>query len=86
MFTSSVKKCLKCLQLVYCNRFSSCKCRELQLYKADNNRLPQFIEALIDLVTVFDAILMSRQTREKLRCLYENLMLNNFHSKRFCAV
>ena len=28
----------------------------------------------IDLVTVFDAILTSRQTREKLQCLYENLM------------
>ena len=35
---------------------------------------------IIDLVTVFDAILTSttRQTREKLQCLYENLMLNNF--------
>ena len=32
----------------------------------------------IDLVTVFDAILTSRQTREKLKCLYENLMSNNF--------
>ena len=32
----------------------------------------------VDLVTVFDAILRSRQTREKLQCLYENLMLNNF--------
>ena len=32
----------------------------------------------IDLITVFDAILMSRQTREKLQCLYENLMSNNF--------
>ena len=32
----------------------------------------------IDLVTVFDAILTSRQTREKLQCLYENLMPNNF--------
>ena len=29
-------------------------------------------------VTVFDAILTSRQTREKLQCLYENLMSNNF--------
>ena len=35
-------------------------------------------EALIDLVTVFDAILTSRQTREKLQCLYENLLSNNF--------
>ena len=32
----------------------------------------------IDLVTVFDAILTSRQTREKLQCLYENLISNNF--------
>ena len=29
-------------------------------------------------VTVFDAILTSRQTREKLQCFYENLMSNNF--------
>ena len=34
----------------------------------------------IDLVTVFDAIL--KQTREKLRCLDENLMSNNFRLKR----
>ena len=32
----------------------------------------------IDLDTVFDAILTSRQMREKLQCLYENLMSNNF--------
>ena len=32
----------------------------------------------IDLVTVFDAILTSRQTCEKLQCLHENLMSNNF--------
>ena len=32
----------------------------------------------IDPVTVFDAILTSRQTREKWQCLYENLMSNNF--------
>ena len=32
----------------------------------------------LDLVTVFDAILMSRQTREKLQYLYENLASNNF--------
>ena len=38
-----------------------------------------FLSSLsIDLVTVFDAILTSRQTREKLQCLYENLMTNNF--------
>ena len=33
----------------------------------------------IDLVTVFDAILMSRQMCEKLQCLFQNLMLSNFH-------
>ena len=32
----------------------------------------------IDLVSVFDAILTSRQTCEKLQCLYENLMSSNF--------
>ena len=32
----------------------------------------------MDLVTVFDAILTSRQTSEKLQRLYENLMSNNF--------
>ena len=32
----------------------------------------------IDLITVFDTMLMSRQAREKLQCLYENLMSNNF--------
>ena len=37
----------------------------------------------IDLVKVFDAILTSRQTREKLECLYENLMSNNFLSTAF---
>ena len=33
---------------------------------------------VIDLVTVFEAILTSRQTREKVQCLYKNLMSNNF--------
>ena len=32
----------------------------------------------IELVTVLEAILKSRQPREKLQCLYENLMSNNF--------
>ena len=32
---------------------------------------------------VFGAILTSRQTREKLQCLYENLMLNNFRITAF---
>ena len=34
-------------------------------------------------VTVFDAILTSRQTREKLQCLYENPMSNNFRKTAF---
>ena len=48
--------------------------------KEDKNNLsPQVVFPFnIDLVTVFDAILTSRQTREKLQCLYENLMSNNF--------
>ena len=37
----------------------------------------------IDLVTVFDRILTSRQTREKLQCLYENSMSNNFRKTDF---
>ena len=36
-------------------------------------------EKIIDLVTVFDAILTSRQSHDKLQCLYENLMSNYFH-------
>ena len=39
--------------------------------------MASYIMKTIDLVTVFDAILTSRQTREKLQCLYENLMSNN---------
>ena len=39
---------------------------------------PLMIILLKDLVTVFDAILTSRQTREKLQYLYKNLMSNNF--------
>ena len=40
--------------------------------------LLEFNSKRIDLVTVFDAILMNRQTRKKLQCLYKNLMSNNF--------
>ena len=39
--------------------------------------------SIIDLVTVFDAILTSRQTRKKLQWLYENLMSNNFRRTAF---
>ena len=38
----------------------------------------KFYGSIIDLVTVFDAILTSRQTPEKLQCFNENLMSNNF--------
>ena len=34
----------------------------------------------VDLVTVLEAILKGRQPREKLQCLYEDLMSNNFES------
>ena len=34
------------------------------------------IIVIIDLVTVFDAMLTSRQMCEKLQCLYENLKYN----------
>ena len=36
------------------------------------------VQHVLGLITVFDAILTSRQTREKLQRLYENLMSNNF--------
>ena len=39
--------------------------------------IPSKIE-IIDLVTVLEAILTSRQAGEKLQCLDENLMSNNF--------
>ena len=35
-------------------------------------------EVVIDLVTALEAILTSRQAREKSQCLYKNLMSNNF--------
>ena len=39
---------------------------------------PPANSSYIDLVTVLDVMLTSRQTREKLQCLYENLISNNF--------
>ena len=38
---------------------------------------------LTDLVTVLEAILKSRQPREKLQCLYGNLVSNNFRKTAF---
>ena len=37
----------------------------------------------MDLVRVLEAILMSGQPREKLQCLYENLMSNNSVKRLF---
>ena len=47
--------------------------------------MASYIMKTIDLVTFFDAILTSRQTREKLQCLYENLMSNNFRKTNGCS-
>ena len=63
---------------------SSGKMRDCYTRMLDLN-LPTYCVALlmpsaIDLVTLFDAILTNRQTCEKLQCLYENLMSNNFRT------
>ena len=47
---------------------------ELQL----SSMFPPVNEVVIDLVTALEAILTSRQAREKSQCLYKNLMSNNF--------
>ena len=47
-------------------------------------RVTEFI--VIDLVTVFHIILTSRQTREKLQCLYENLMSRNVRRIRMAVL
>ena len=46
--------------------------------KGSSSLLSYFKALSIELVMVFNAILTSRQTRERLQCLYENLMSNNF--------
>ena len=48
------------------------------LEQRDTMGIQGLLASGIDLVTVFDAILTSRQTCEKLQCLNENLMSNNF--------
>ena len=48
------------------------------VHRLDHCSQNWFDVASVDLVMVFDAILTSRQTREKLQCLYENLMSNKF--------
>ena len=55
--------------------------QSVSLYLYFLNLIQKRSEWSIDLVTVFDAILTSRQTREKLQCLYENLMSNNFRRR-----
>ena len=47
------------------------------------DRKKHSVLAKIDLVTVFDAILTGRQTREKLQCLHENLISINFRITAF---
>ena len=37
---------------------------------------------MIGLITVFDAILMGRQSSQKLKCLYGNPIVNNFYHSR----
>ena len=50
-----------------------------QQQKLDFGWISYILLSLTDLVMVFDAIqLKSRQACEKLQCLYENLMSNNF--------
>ena len=44
----------------------------------DKERNHVIVSTCLDLVTVFDAILTSRQTREKLQYLCKNQMSNNF--------
>ena len=41
---------------------------------------PPLLNLSIGLVTVLEAILTSRQPREKLQCLYQNLMSNTFRN------
>ena len=41
---------------------------------------PPLLNLSIGLVTVLEAILTSRQPRDKLQCLYQNLMSNNFRN------
>ena len=55
--------------------------QSVSLYLYFLNLIQKRSEWSIDLVTVFDAILTSRQTREKLLCLYENLTSNNFRRR-----
>ena len=53
--------------------------RKIKVLISDfSDLVTKFCKLRIDLVTVFDAILTSRQTREKLLCLCENLMSNSF--------
>ena len=55
-------------------KYENCKYRQTLLQCMQSfSMLPT-----TDLVTVFDAFLTSGQTIEKLQCLYENLMSNNF--------
>ena len=41
---------------------------------------------LLDLITIFGAILTGRQSGQKLHCLYGNAMTNNFSKINFMQV
>ena len=49
-----------------------------------HKKVTYFYVPRIDLVVFLEAILMSRELLEKLQCLYENLMSNNFR-KNGCS-
>ena len=52
--------------------------KTLEMPKSFENNI---LSCAIDLVMVFNAILTSMQTCEKLQCLYEKQMSSNFHKK-----
>ena len=56
--------------------FSSLFFQDISLFLIGSK--PPANSSYIDLVTVLDVMLTSRQTREKLQCLYENIISNNF--------
>ena len=51
---------------------------ELKSRRKENTAKIIQYSGIIDLVTVLDDILTTRQTSDKLKCLYENPMSNNF--------
>ena len=66
----------KCLLAAHASPFISLKLVWLVRLSSKSNHS-------MDLVSVFDAILTSRQTYEKLQRMYEDLMRNNFRKRPF---